>query len=339
MRRSGVGLSEVADWHNLAAAFHRAAKGATDGPVIQGFRENLAAELSDLRRGLLTGTLSLGEMTAFRIHDPKPRLIHAPCFRERVLHHAVMAQVGPVLDNALVDDTYACRTGKGALAAVRRCQQHARRYPWYVQIDIRGFFASIDHGVLLACLRRKLKNQQLLELLGRIVRVYETRPGKGLPIGALTSQHFANFYLAGLDRLLSEDPRVRGMVRYMDDLAWWTDDREKARETLTSAAAYAEESLALTVKSPPRLGRSRHGLCFCGYRILPGALLLSRRRKRRYAERRRHWEQAYAAGRIDGYTLQRNYAAVLGQTSHADARAWRAEQLRRQPLAGRLYEL
>jgi len=337
--RSAVGLAEVADWHNLVAAFHRAAKGASNRAAVQRFREGLFDELARLRKGILDENLPLGEMAAFRIQDPKPRLIHAPSFRERVLHHAVMAQAGPVLDRALIDDTYACRVGKGALAAVHRCQHLVRRHPWYVQIDIRGYFASIHHEILGRLLQRRFKDAELLRLMAHIIDAFHDSPGKGLPIGALTSQHFANYYLAPLDRRLSGDPRVRGLVRYMDDLVWWCDDHACARATLADAEACAGDELALAVKQPPRIGRGRDGLSFCGYRILPGALLLSRRRKRRYAQRRAYWERAYAQGRVDARAMQAGYSAVLGMTVHADATAWRREQLRRHPLEEVIDEL
>jgi retron-type reverse transcriptase len=109
-------------------------------------------------------------------------------------------------------------------------------YKWYAQIDIRGYFASIDHDVLLGLLRRKFKDRELLALLTRIIGTHRDAPGRGLPIGTLTSQHFANFYLAGADRLLLEICRVRGFVRYMDDLVWWANDRTAIRSALSSAS-------------------------------------------------------------------------------------------------------
>lgn len=339
MQRSRVGLAAIADWRNLTAAFQRAARGKGQRDEVRLFRADLNGALARLRESLLDGSVEVGRMRCFHIRDPKPRIIHAPCFRERVLHHALMAHVGPVLDRALVDDTYACRLGKGALAAVQRAQHHARRFPWYAQIDIRSYFASIDHEILLALLERRFKDRGLLALLARIVAAHHAAPGKGLPIGALTSQHFANYYLAGLDRLLLEGCRVRGLVRYMDDLVWWGDSKDAARDALDQARAHAQERLQLTIKTPVQIGRSHAGLMFCGYRILPGRLLLSRRRKRRYAECRRAWEIAYAAGRIDARALQAGYATALAITAHADAAAWRREQLRRRPLAPALCDL
>lgn len=299
---------------------------------VEAFRASLDSELAAMRAGLLAGTLKPGPMRCFRIRDPKPRLIHAPCFRDRVLHHAIMAHVGPVLDRSLVCDTYACRTGKGTLAAVRRASEHARRYEWFAQINVRAYFASIDHAVLFRLLERKFKDRDLLALLGRIIRAHESSPGRGLPIGTLTSQHFANAYLGGLDRRLLEQCHVRGLVRYMDDVVWWTADRASARAAYDDARSYLADALHLAVKQPVRIGRSRHGLGFCGFRILPGRLLLSRRRKRRYAALRRAAEHAWQANMRDARGLQSAYAGALALTAHADAAAWRREQLRRAPL-------
>jgi len=339
MKRSGIGLEAVAGWHNLAAAFGRAAAGSGRSPAVERFRAQLQPNLALLQRQILDESVPLGELTSFCIRDPKTRIIHAPCFRERVLHQALIAHVGPVLDATLVDDPFACRTGKGGLRAVQRCQQHLRRFEWFVQTDISGYFPAIDQQTLLGLLARKFKNPGLLRLLERIVRAYQASPGCGLPIGALTSQHFANYYLSGLDRWLLQQKPVRGMLRYMDDSLWCCDSKAAARDSLQRAECWLLENRGLEVKQPPRIGRCRDGTLFCGYRVLPGRLLLSRRRKRRYSERRRYWERAYLRGEIGAMTLQAGYAAALGITAHADASAWRGEQLRRRPLANSLLEV
>lgn len=323
----------------LAAAFHRAALGKSRREEVQAFCLHLDQSLADLRRAILDGTVELGHMRRFRISDPKPRVIHAPCFRERVLHHALIARIGPVLDRTLVADSYACRLGKGSLAAVERVQQHLRRFPWYAQIDIRAYFATIDHVILLDLLARRFKDPGLLALLGRIVAAHHGDSGKGLPIGALTSQTFANYYLGGLDRVLLEQCRVRGLVRYMDDLLWWGEDRTAVERALDAARAFTEQRLALTIKEPARIGRSRDGVAFCGFRILPDRLLLSRRRKRRYQQSRRQGEQAFLEGAIGPLTLQAGYASAVAITLPADAAGWRRRQLVRQPLVGALAEL
>jgi len=219
MKRTRIELDEIASWHNLNLALERAARGKRYRPEVMAFLESADVNLATLQSQLLAGTVPLGNMTRFHIRDPKPRVIHAPCFQERILHHAIMAHVGPVLERALVDDTFACRTGKGTLAAVQRSQHHVRRFPWYAKLDIRQYFASVDHEILKGQLRRRLKPGPLLTLLDRIIDAHQDAPGKGLPIGALTSQVFANFYLTPLDRFLLETCKVAGMVRYMDQRA------------------------------------------------------------------------------------------------------------------------
>lgn len=336
MQRSSLSIAEVADLHNLAAAFHAAARGKRGRGDVEAFRGNLDRELASMQAGLLNGTIPLGRMRCFHIRDPKPRIIHAPCFQERVLHQAVMARVGPVLDRALVFDTYACRVGKGTLAAVQRVQVHAGRSPWYAQIDIRSYFTNIRHAVLLGQLERIFKDRGLLTLLARIVGTYETSPGRGLPIGALSSQHFANFHLSEVDRLLLEHCRVRGFVRYMDDLIWWGGDRMAVRAALAVAASYLADRMGLEVKPPALVGRSKDGIMFCGYRILPDRLLLSRRRKRRYRTLRAAAETGWLKGLTDGPGLQSAYGAALALTAHTHSAGWRRGELRRHPVEAAL---
>ena len=331
MKRSSITVADIADWQNLVAAAYRAAQGKRERPEIRAFFERFDENLARLHRQIRDGTVPVGVAVRFQIRDPKPRVIHAPCFPERVLHHALIAQVGPVLDRALVFDTYSCRTGKGALAAVLRAQQHVRRFAWYAKMDIRSYFASIDHVILQELLQRRFKNADVLQLLARIIDSHRDAPGRGLPIGALTSQHFANWYLDGFDRLLLGRCRVRGMIRYMDDVVWWFDGREQVRAVHAAAQSYLRETLRLDIKPPVQIQRSAQGVRVCGFRVLPGTILLSLRRRRRYAHARRRWEQAFARGAIDGLQLQAGYASALAITAHADAASWRREQLHRCP--------
>jgi len=330
-RRTIVGLEEVADLENLALAFWRAAKGKRNRPEVHAFEARLASELEALRTQILDLSVPVGRLRAFEIRDPKRRTIHAPCFRERVLHHALMAKIGPILDRALVDDTFACRDGKGSLAAVLRAQEHARRFPWYVQVDMRSFFASIDHEVLKRILRRRIKGAGTLALCDKIIDSYEAAPGHGLPIGALSSQHFANTYLSDLDRYLLEDLCAAAMVRYMDDVVWWVHEKADGLAGLKAVESFVRERLRLELKPERPIQRSLRGLSFCGFRIYPGALLVSRRRRRRYVRARQKWETAHALGVIDSRGLQAGYASALAITAHADAAAWRRKELRRHP--------
>ena len=291
MKRAGELLEAIADPGNLRLAFWKAAKGKCAKADCRAFQEKLDANLAALRADLLAGQTRVGDYHYFTIHDPKERMICAASFRERVLHHAVMNVCEPVLERAAVFDSYACRKGKGQLAAVRRAEGYARQYGWFLKLDIRKYFDSVHHGVLQGLLRRKFKDASVLALLDQVLASYQTAPGRGLPIGNLTSQHFANFYLSPLDRFLKEDLRRRAYVRYMDDFVVWGESGAELRAVWREVEAFLAAELRLAVKPNVALNKTAFGMDFLGYRVFPKALRLARRSKLRFQRKFRRYEQ------------------------------------------------
>lgn len=333
MKRSAIGLDAVLEWKNLLNAFYQAARGKRQQKDVSAFSHHLDRELTSLRESVISGGYTPFKMTCFNIFDPKHRVIFAPAFRDRVLHHALMAKIGPVLERALVFDTYACREGKGTLAAVKRCQYHMGRFAWYAKIDVTAYFANVDHAVLKHLIRRRLKHPAVLNLIDIIIDSYCVTPGKGLPIGALISQYFANSYLSGVDRALLEHFGAGAMVRYMDDVMWWGESKAEVVAVFHEVQTYLKECLLLSIKPNVQINKSIHGVTYCGYRVFPNVLRLTQRKKRRYALRRRYWEDQYKLGRVDENGLQTGYASVHAVTVHAQSTAWRKEQLRRFPVS------
>ncbi len=331
MKRKRIELTGIAEQKNLVNAYYKAAQGKRYRRDVISFTASLDLSLAGLGADLLAEKLPYGRFRRFYIHDPKKRLIHAACFEDRIFHHAVMNLAGPVLERAMVPTSYACRPGKGVHKAVSRVQKYLRRYPWYVKIDIKGYFADIKHELVFHDLARRFKGKEFLAQLQRILQCYENKPGKGLPIGSLTSQYFANYFLDGLDRLLDNDRRVRGTVRYMDDIVWWTEDKQSAIKVLADVDAYLREQKGLQMKDTVQIQKSRQGIGYCGFRILPGTIRMSRRRKRRYQARRQYWERLYLKGEIDSLQLQNVYSAVHGITAGTESLHWRRENLRRHP--------
>lgn len=322
MKRTRIDAEMVTDRAVLVRAAVTAARGKRRRPDVIRFFSDFDRNITILRNDLLSGAAPYNRFRCFTIFDPKERVITAVSFEDRIIHHALMCFAAPVFEKAMVAETYACRPGKGPLAAVHRAQKNIGRYPWYVQIDVEKYFESIDHEILFQCLARKFKGAFFHDLVHRIVMGYETAPRRGLPIGSLTSQYFANFYLDRLDRLIAESTPARAYLRYMDDMLWWCNDKRIGKETLATAAVYAESGLHLKIKDTVRIQRSSAGVPFCGFRVLPGRLRLSRRKKRRYVERKRYWEEKFAAGEIDVTDLQRAYDAVRGMVVHASATSW-----------------
>ena len=147
-----------------------------------------------------------------------------------------------------------------------------------------SFFASLHHDVLKHQLARRFKEQQLLQIFYQIIDSYEASPNRGVPIGNLTSQYFANHYLAGLDHFIKEQLKVRCYVRYMDDMILWDTDKKTLKEVYTAIEAYITEQLLLELK-PKQLNRIGHGLPFLGYRIFPHHVRLLQGSKVRFARK------------------------------------------------------
>ncbi|MCP4043359.1 MAG: hypothetical protein GY731_15615 [Gammaproteobacteria bacterium] len=150
-------------------------------------------------------------------------------------------------------------------------------------------------------------------------------------IAAPDNLALANYYLGGLDRFIMEQLHARAHVRYMDDVIWWLDDKQVARGTLREVGQYVELERRLKLKADPQINRSRRGVSYCGYRILPGAVLLNRRKRRRYTRHRQGWEAAWTMGLISDAKLQSAYDSVYAMTANSDSRSWRQGELHRHP--------
>ncbi len=322
MRRAANLFDQIHEPENLRLAFHKAARGRRGQAVVREFADGLDDRISEMVRAISEGILSVGRFHQFLIRDPKERVITAPCFEERVLHHAIMNVCEPILDRWLIDDTFACRAGKGREAAILRAQHFTRDTAWCLKLDVRKFFGSISHQPLLDLLEKRFKDQKLLQLLTKIVTAYRGEIGIGLPIGSLTSQHFANFYLGWLDRFVKETLRIRGYVRYMDDMVLWHSSREALVEIHDRCTEFAGRQLRLEFK-PSAVQRTGVGVAFLGCRIWPTHVELNRRSKRRWRRRVRVLERAERLGLISESNLQQRLAALTAFSQAAGVKSWR----------------
>ena len=287
MRRTGHLFEQVTDFGVLREAARRAARGTRSLAAAE-FLADLEANVLHLQRELLERTYEPGPFTTFQLRDPKPRTISAAPFRDRVVHHAVCSAMEPTFERYAVFDSYACRPGKGNRAAMRRAQGHARHQPWFAKLDVQRFFETLPHDVLLGLLRRRFKDRRLLALVGTVLAAGATKPGVGLPIGNLTSQHFANFALGALDHHALEVVRVGAWVRYMDDMLLFGPDRHQVRRSAHAVEAFLSDELRLalrhdaTVVAPVRVG-----IPFLGFRVWPRQVRLDGARVRRLRRRLR----------------------------------------------------
>jgi len=291
---------------NLRAAMERAAQGKAGRPGVQRFLADTDRELSTLAQGIRDGSYEPAGYEQFRVMDPKPRRISCAPFRDRVVHHAVCGIIGPVIERRFVPDTFACREGKGTHRAVLRAQQFARRHRYFCKLDIARFFDSVDHGVLIELLRRLFRERALLELLERLVRhpFPGQAPGKGLPIGNLTSQWFANLYLDGADHLMRDQRAVPGFIRYMDDMLLFADTKAALWAHCDALTEWLLQERSLSIKRDALvLAPCSEGIPFLGTRVYPGMVRLQHGRYQRMVRHVKRREAEFKAGTIGEITL------------------------------------
>ena len=250
------------------------------------------------------------------------RSICAAHFRDRVVQHSMCKVLDPIIDSSLIHDSYACRRNKGVHAAVRRVHAFARRLPYVLQCDVRRYFETMDHDVLKAMWRRKLKDKLLLELIDRIIDhpVPGGLPGRGVPIGNLASQCFANLYLGELDHFVKERLRLPGYVRYMDDIAVFADDKPRLQRTLASIREYLGEKLRIELREErTRVAPVSQGVPYLGFRVFPALVRLDGRKWARLRRRVRGREAGFMRGASDEDDLAQRVRSMVGHVSHVES--------------------
>jgi len=318
MKRAGNLYERIAEPENLRLAFLKSIRGKRSKPDVIAYTGNLDANLRQLREQLLAEQVDVGHYHFFTVHDPKERVICAASFPERVLHHAIMNVCEPILERYAIHDSYACRTGKGMHAAVLRAQAFSRAHTWYLKLDIRKYFDSIDQETVMSLLERRIKDKVLLDLVRTILETYAVTAGCGLPIGNLPSQHLANFYLGHLDHWIKETLRVSGYVRYMDDFVLWADDKATLKAQLHAIRAFLKAELKLELKDNVQINRRDRGMPFLGYRVFPNRLGLGPRARKRFSRKLRGYEQEWRNGEWSEPELAGHMEALLSYVRFAD---------------------
>jgi RNA-directed DNA polymerase len=281
----------ITSFSTLLAAFRKASKGKRYRPDVLGFGANLEAELFRLQEELRTFSYAPGPYRQFTIREPKPRLVSAAPFRDRVVHHALISVIAPPLERHFIPTSYANRKGYGTHRALRRFHRACREHAWVLQADIRLYFPSIDHRLLQAQLAGLIACQGTLWLLAVILANGASagpaidafsgdslltpleRP-RGLPIGNLTSQFLANLHLNTIDHRLRALPGIRACLRYVDDLALFSDQPEPLHRALELLIADLDALRLRLHPSKTHLHRTASGASFVGFHVLGGRIRL-----------------------------------------------------------------
>lgn len=326
-------IEQITDWDNLLLAYQKARSGKRDRAEVQVFAADLWLHLGNIQHHLLQGTYRMGEYRRFVVFEPKRREILAAPFSDRVVQHAILNIVHPIWNACMIEDTYACRQGKGTHIGADRLQQWLRDMSahkplaevWIAKTDFSKYFQRIQHADLKMICRRKIACAQTLHLLDTII---DSTPGDvGIPVGNLTSQWLANLLGNEIDQWIKRELRVKRYLRYMDDMVAIFASQSEAelfvRQVEVRAAQYG-----LTF-SKWSVHRATQGINALGYRIWPTHKLLRRRAIVMFRRDMRRLIHGKAEGWASTDQITARVKAFVAHAKHGDT--WR--------LRGKLFSL
>jgi hypothetical protein len=322
-------MEKIADPDNLRFAFWKAKRGKSAKEEVMVYQKNLDKNLLFLRNELVAGEVTVGNYHYFKVYDPKERQICAAAFSERVLHHALMNICHDNFEKYQIYDSYASRLGKGTFAALERAALFQKQYPWFLKLDVRKYFDSIDHSILKNLLCKRFKDPFLMQTFTKIIDSYHTGPAKGVPIGNLTSQYFANHYLAVSDHFIKENLEISAYIRYMDDMVLWGHDKAELNRKGKQVDEFLGVTLGLALK-PVCLNHSSKGLPFLGYLVYPNAIKLNRNSRVRFIKKLKQYEQNLTTEVWNQDEYQRHILPLLSFVKHADSIGFRRKWLQSQ---------
>jgi RNA-directed DNA polymerase len=334
----------LASFENLNRAARDAQRGKRFKPAVARFHHNLARKLLELRDELMEGRYRPGPYRTFTIYEPARRFISAAPYRDRVVHHALCNVMEPLFERSFIFDSYANRVGKGTHRALDRCTEYARRFRYVLQADIRLFFPSIDHEILLVRLARRIHDPRVMELARTIVAHSNAQPPadfyfpgddlftpferrKGLPIGNLTSQFWANVYLDPFDHHFRDELAVPGYIRYVDDFLVFSNSKESLAAWLEVGRLQLDRVRLALNERKTSIYPVSEGIPFLGFRVFPHCRRLLSKSVKRARRRLQRLADASRSGQIDMKTVSRSVAAWIAHAAHGDTMGLRRRLL------------
>jgi retron-type reverse transcriptase len=330
-------FDQITSIKTLRIANNRSLKGKRYNRFATGFSYDLMSNLISLQQELINKAYRPEDYRHKIIFEPKVRLIEAPSYRDRIVHHSIYHFLNPFYEKYFIPDSYACRINKGIHKAVKKVQifLNTSEQDLYVcQIDVSKYYASINHIRLLELLKNKINDKRLINLLEIIINstdsgtehdhlfasnsYYFTKGRRGIQIGNLTSQLFANIYLHEVDMYAKQNLKIRQYIRYMDDILIFHHDKSQLQIWQNSITSFMYENLYLTVN--PRKIRTypaHHGVSFVGYIIYPNFLRLRGSSVKRFKKRYNKQLCNIADGKTEPKNMIESFTAWKAHASHA----------------------
>lgn len=321
--------SNIITLENLFQAWGEFAKGKRKKEDVGLFERSLEDNLFTLYKSLKNKTYKHGGYEEFYVHDPKIRHIHKATVKDRVVHHLVSKMLEQIFEPTFYAHSYSCRKDKGTHRAIkafalftRRASKNNTSRLFVLKCDIKKFFASVDHEVLMQILALKIQDKDFLWLLDEIITSFQAENGvyKGMPIGNLTSQLFANIYMNPLDQFIKHELKVSYYIRYADDFAILSNDKLYLEDLIVKIEKFLKSNLKLFLHPNKVTIRDYYlGVDFLGYVVFPNFILPRTKTKRRMIRKISERIQLYRQQKLTSKLLSQTIQSYLGYLSHADS--------------------
>ncbi len=311
---------------NLFLAWDKFKKGKQNKRDVQKFEWQLEENIFKLYRELKSKKYRHGLYKSFFINDPKQRRISKADVRDRIIHQAVFNVLNPVFESTFIAHSFSCRVGKGTHRAVEALTNITRKIgknnfkPCFVlKCDIKKFFDSIDHDILFNLIQKKIKDDKTVWLIKEIIKSFSASSNKGLPLGNITSQLFANIYLNKLDQFIKHKLKIKYYIRYCDDFVIIADNKFYLQNLITTIKSFLRENLIFELHPQKiTIRKFYQGIDFLGYVVLPHHRLLRTKTRQRIFRKLEKRVKEYKRGTINKQTLEQSLQSYLGVLSHAD---------------------
>ncbi len=317
---------ELCSYGNLLEAFKKASKHKTVKPYVQEFEKNLKGNLIQLRIDLLFYSYRPKPLETFILHDPKTRTISKSAFRDRIVHHALCNIIEPLFEKSFIWDSYANRKGKGVLKAIQRfdffkqkVSKNGCKHFFVLKADVSHYFDTVDHSILLEIVKKKVKDKRIIWLIKQILNNYHTSQGRGMPLGNLTSQFFANVYLNELDQYVKHKLQIKYYIRYVDDFVILHNSKMFLEGLKERIEEYLSNNLSLKLhKEKTKVIPMSRGVGFLGFKLFLYHRLLKKKNKRKFLRKMRELEAIYIKRKGNYNVIYDSLEGWLAHAKHAN---------------------
>jgi RNA-directed DNA polymerase len=323
---------ELCSYENLEIAFNRARRGKTLKKYVIDFEEKLKENLMELRSELLSHEYQPRPLKTFILRDPKTRKISKSAFRDRVIHHAICNLIESVFDKRFIHDSFANRLGKGTLNAIKRFDEFKRKVSknntircYVLKADIKSYFDTVNHDILMKLISKRIHDGRLMWLIIVILDNHQGKEeNKGMPLGNLTSQFFANIYLNELDQYVKHKLRAKHYIRYVDDFAILHQSKKVLEEYKEKINLFLKEELDLTLHpGKSQIIKLEKGIGFLGFRIFFHHKIIVKKNIRKFEKKVKQMKKDYSMEKIEREKVIEKYEGWIAYVSHANTYKYR----------------